>query len=166
MDTNIEKANNEAVTGNIRCMANGAAIFFALVTVISLGYAIARDSGVIVPVNDKLSSDLTAEFFNAFHDTGIGYIRSGSGSIAHGGTVSVYGSYEGLQPQLPLAGFDYRAPAFTPHAHFIIHEKRIEVRYNPDTSIPYSQTLTELSSVLDFALSKYRAYLENKRSWQ
>lgn len=125
-----------------------------------------RDSGVRLGVSEKLTSDITNKFGAELKSAEIGYIRSGSGSLFHGGSVSAYGEYKGLIPSKPIGSWDYAAPADTPHVHIIANAARYEVRMDADDSKPYSNVLSDVSKVIEFALSNTQSQRATSRTWQ
>ncbi len=124
-----------------------------------------RDTGYSIPVNEKLSLVLTERFHSSLSDRGIGYLKSGSGSMIHGGSVSIYPSYEGLAPQAPMASWDYSAPAYTPHMHAIVQKDGIEIRYKADTSNPFEEELKKLERIIQYAIDQQDKSLDISNSW-
>lgn len=141
-------------------------IFFVLFFILPLlVYPVLRDMGLTIPSNEKVNKEITNKYFDELSKINIGYIKSGSGSVFHGGSVSAYKKYS-LMPSRPDGSWDYLAPAYTPHAHIIVLNNQIEVKFSPESGNSFDKEIKRISDVIEFFLAKHKEKEYVEYTWQ
>lgn len=163
--TQEEAISEKQSTKVSRDLSFGWTGFFAFACLLMFLSVMLRDAGVFMPENKTISNVITEQYLHRLTSNNIGYIKSGSGSVLHGGSVSAHKERLGII-NVPYRSWGYKAPAYTPHAHIIVHSDRIEVRYRPDMNNPLYDEVGKISGVIDFTLREYEREREVMDTWE
>ena len=98
---------------------------------------------------------MTERYLVQLKENGIGHINSGLDFSSHyAGHVTVFEEHR-ILPALPFHSSRYQLSSNTPESSIIVHDDRVEVRYNPDKNSPLAAETKKISDVIDFALSHH-----------
>ena len=129
-------------------------------TLAAIYLAFTESTGVLTPVNDKLSEAITAKYHKKFTKYDIGHMWG----VSNWGDILAYKEYS-LWFETEMYKLRYRGFDKTNVVHFISKGNRIEVRYEPQDGSHYEEELARLSRMLDYAFERVGREKNAKDSW-
>ena len=130
-------------------------IIMAITILVVVGLFFAYVIGKPIKEDEQIGKIITESYLVKLKENGIGHIKSGVDFSSHyTGHVTGFKEHSVL-PYFSFHSWKYQLNSNTPESNIIVHDQRVEVRYNQDKDSTLEKEVRKISDVIDFALSNH-----------